>query len=143
LKKTKGTTMPGFLTDYTNNAILNLIFGAATYTPTATLYLGLSQSSSNKGAILTEPTGGGYARVAIANTLDNFSVASAGTKSNTEAIKFPIPTGDWGTMLSLFIADSPTGGNVLAMADLTRPKTIKSGGTAATVAVGALFLSHT
>jgi hypothetical protein len=135
--------MPGFFTDYTNNAVLNLVFGATTYTPPSTLYIGLSQSSSTKGGTIVEPSGGGYARVAVPNTAANFPAARAGTKSNAGAIAFPTPTGNWGTIQSLFIADAMTDGNVLAMADLTSPTTINSGLTAATVATGALFLSHT
>jgi hypothetical protein len=134
--------MPGFFTDYTNNAVLNLIFGATAYSPPSTLYVGLSQSSSNKSGTITEPSGGGYARVAVTNSVASFPAASAGTKSNGGVITFPASTSNWGTVQSLFIADSATGGNVLAIADLTSPKTITSGGVAATVAVGALFLSH-
>jgi hypothetical protein len=135
--------MPGFFTDYTNNAFLNLVFGATTYTPPSTLYVGLSRSSSTKGGTIVEPTGGSYARVAVPNTAATFPAASAGTKSNAGVITFPTATGNWGTIHSLFVADATSGGNVLAMADLTSPKTINSGGTAATVAAGALFLSHT
>jgi hypothetical protein len=135
--------MAGFFTDYTNNALLNLVLGATTYTPPSTLYIGLSQSSSTKAGAIVEPSGGGYARVAVPNTARNFPAASAGTKSNGGVIAFPMPTGNWGTIRSLFIADSMTDGNVLAMADLTSPKTIISGGRAATVARGALLLSHT
>jgi hypothetical protein len=44
---------------------------------------------------------------------------------------------------SLFLADAPTGGNVLAMADLATPRVITGGTAAASVAAGALFVSHT
>ena len=135
--------MPGFFTDYSNNKVLDLIFGSAAFTPPATLYLGLSLAASNKGGSPTEPSGGGYARVPVANNLTNFPAATAGTKSNSTVITFPAPTANWGTVISLFVADAATGGNVLAMADLTTPKTINAGGSSATVAMGALFLSHT
>jgi hypothetical protein len=42
----------------------------------------------------------------------------------------------------VFIADAPSGGNVLAMADLPSPRTINNGDIAPTIAVNALFLSH-
>ena len=135
--------MPGFLTDYANNKILDLVFGSTAYTPPATLYLGLSLLPAGKNGQIYEPTGGGYARVAVANSGASFPAASAGTKSNATAAAFPAATANWGAVLSLFIADSPSGGNVIAVADLATPKTITGGSAAATVAAGALFLSHT
>ena len=135
--------MPGFLTDYSNNKTLDLFFGASAFTPPATLYFGLSQTASSKSGTVSEPAGGGYARVAVANNLTGFPAASGGTKSNAAVVTFPAPSAAWGTVASVFIADAVSGGNVLAAADLTTPKTISSGASAPTIAVGALFLSHT
>jgi hypothetical protein len=134
--------MAGFLTDYSNNKVLDLFFGSSIFTPPPTLYLGLSMTSANKGGSYIEPSGGGYARVAVANNSTNFPTSSGGTKANAAVITFPAPTADWGAVQSLFITDAPTGGNVLASADLTVPKTVTGGSTAPKVAVGALFLSH-
>lgn len=134
--------MPGFFTDYANNKVLDLFYGAAPFAPPATLYVGLSQSPANKAGSLWEPSGGGYARVPLPNSLSTFPAASGGTKSNSAVITFPTPTSLWGTVVSLFVADAASGGNVLAMADLTTPKPINAGGPPPTVAAGALFLSH-
>ena len=135
--------MPGFFTDYANNLVLDLFFGSVTYTPPTTLYLGLSQSAATKTGSTAEPSGGGYARVAVANNLSSFPSASGGTKANAAVATFATPTASWGTVVSVFVADAISGGNVIAMADLTIPKTVNAGGTAPTVAAGALFLSHT
>lgn len=135
--------MPGFFTNFTNNKILDMVFGAAMYTPPTTLYVGLSTSAANKSGSAVEPSGGGYARVPLTNNIANFPIAVGGTKSNAVQVTFPTPTTNWGTILSLFVADAPSGGNLLAMADLTTPKTINIGTASASVAVGALFLSHT
>ncbi len=135
--------MAGFFTDYANNKVLDLVFGSAAFSPPATLYLGLSQGVANKGGYPTEPASGGYARVPLANNFTSFPAATGGTKSNAAVATFPTPSADWGTIQSLFIADASSGGNVIAMADLSVPKSITSGGVAAKVAVGALFLSHT
>ena len=135
--------MAGFFTDYSNNKVLDLFFGAISFTPPPTLYVGLAQNTANKRGLTSEPTGGGYTRVALPNSSTNFPTANFGTKSNALAITFPAPTADWGTVQSLFLADAPAGGNVVAMADLTVPKAITNGSPAAKVAVGALFLSHT
>ena len=135
--------MPGFFTDYANNKVLDLLFGAVNLAPPATIYLGLAQNSANKSGLTTEPSGGGYSRVAVANTGVNFPAAGTGTKSNATVITFPAPTGDWGVLKSLFVADAATGGNVIAMADLSASRAISSGTAAPKVAAGAFFLSHT
>lgn len=135
--------MAGFLTDYSNNKVLDLFFGSTIFAPPPTLYLGLSQSPSSKSGAVTEPSGAGYARIAVPNSPANFPAATGGTKANAAAATFPTPSGDWGTVQSLFIADAPAGGNILASADLTAPKAVPNGSLAPKVAVGALFLSHT
>ncbi len=134
--------MAGFLSNYSNNKVLDLFFGSTTYTPPATLYMGLSQTTANKTGTVTEPSGGAYARVAVPNNLTSFPAASTGTKSNAIQLNFATPTASWGTITTLFIADAATGGNVLALADLTTPMTITTGTLAPFVAAGALFLSH-
>lgn len=135
--------MAGYLTDYANNKVLDLLFGATAFPPPANLYFGLSVTGANKTSWVNEPQGGGYARATLANNATSFQPASGGTKSNAVVITFPAPTADWGTVQSFFVADAPAGGNILAMADLAAPKAITAGGPAAKVAVGALFLSHT
>jgi hypothetical protein len=135
--------MSGFFTDYVNNKVLDLFLGAVPYTPPSTLYFGLSQNLANKGGSVAEPTAGGYARVALANNTTNLPPALGGTKGNAVAIQFPSPTANWGTITTVFIADASTGGNILAMADLTASKTISSGNAAPTIAVSGLYMSHT
>ena len=135
--------MAGFFTDYVNNKVLDLIFGSTGFTTSSTLYFGLSQGAANKGGSYVEPSGGGYSRVAVSNNASNFPAAFGGTKSNATVITFAAPTADWGTIQSILIADSTSGGNILAMADLASPKPITSSSSSPKVAVGALFLSHT
>jgi hypothetical protein len=113
------------------------------YSAPSILYVGLSQTTSNKSGKVSEPSGGSYTRMAVPNNTESFPAASAGTKSNAIVITFPIPTSDWGTIQSLFVSDLPSGGNILAMADLTTPRPIVNGSSSPKVAVGALYLSHT
>jgi hypothetical protein len=135
--------MPGFLTDLVNNKVLDCFFGGVAIASPPTLYVGLSLTKSYKGGYVSEPVGGSYSRVAVPNDLTHFLAASGGTKSNATAIAFPSPSAGWGSILSVFIADASSGGNVLAMADLPAARTINSGDPAPTIAVNALFLSHT
>jgi hypothetical protein len=135
--------MPGFYTDYANNRRHDLVFGGAAFAPPATLYFGLSLAPASKLGAASEPSGGGYARVAVANNSGNFPAAAAGVKANAVVVTFPAPTGDWGTVVSLFVADAPAGGNVLAAGDLAAPVAVASGGPAPKVAAGALHLQDT
>jgi hypothetical protein len=139
----KPLSMPGFLTDLVNNKVLDCFFGGVAITPPTTLYVGLSLTKSYKGGYISEPTGGAYSRIAVTNNLTQFLAASAGTKSNAAALTFSAPSAGWGSILSVFIADALSGGNVLAMADLPAPRTINGGDPAPSIAVNALFLSHT
>ena len=134
--------MPGYLTEYVSNKVLDCFFGGSAIPPPSTLHVGLSLARSYRGGFTFEPSGGSYARVAVPNDLSHFLTASAGSKSNAKTISFPAPTGHWGTILSVFIADAPFEGNVLAMADLPVPRTIHDGDPGPAIAVNALYLSH-
>ena len=65
------------------NSALDKFFGAANFTPPATLYFGLSTTAiSIDGTGATEPSGGSYARVAFTNNKTNWGVASNGSLTN-------------------------------------------------------------
>ena len=119
--------MPGFFTDYLNDKMLDLVFGSAAFPIPPTLYVGLSGSSANRCGRYHEPSGSGYARVAMINDLISFKESVNGIKVNAKEVIFPTPNGDWGWMRSVFIADSASGGNVLAMSDLKEPRSFHAG----------------
>lgn len=132
--------MAGFLTDVVNNKLLDCYFGGAPIVPSLTLHVGLSAFQANRAGKVVEPVGGSYARVSLPNDRVHFPDASLGSKYNALPITFPIPSAHWGPVRCLFLADSPVGGNVLAMADLYKPRTIHNGDPALIVAAHALFL---
>ena len=134
--------MPGFLTDYANNQVLDCLFGGRPLASPAELHVGLSLCRAFKGGYVVEPPGLGYARVAVANDLVRFPLAALGRKSNAERITFPDPRGGWGTIASVFLADAPRGGNVLAVADLPSPRAVNPGDPGPTIAVDALSFRH-
>lgn len=135
--------MPGFLTEQINNRVLDFLFGGVYFGPPDYLYAGLSLAPARKGGYITEPTGAGYARAAILNDRYSWTPARAGQKTNQGPIEFPFPVGDWGEVLSVFLADSPTGGHesIVAIADLPSPRRIAAGDYAPKIAAGALFFS--
>ena len=114
--------------DYWEDATLNHLFGKAVYTA-PTIYVGLSTTQpSEDGTGVTEPSAGGYARVATAAT--DWNAASGGQITNATDIVFPQATADWGTVSYIVLYDAATGGNLLAYAALTTAKTVQSGDTA-------------
>ena len=134
--------MPGFLTNHVNNMVLDCWFGGQAIAPPAELFVGLSLTRAFKGGFVTEPLGGGYARVAVPNDPDYFPSATLGRKSNARSVIFPSPLEGWGTVVSVFVADAPRGGHVLAMADLPRPRSVAAGDSGPTIAVRSLSFSH-
>ncbi len=128
--------MAGF-TDFLELALLNHIFTDAAYAPPATLYVALSTTTPTEaGGNFTEPSSGGYARVAT--TAADWSAASGtapAVKTNTAAITFPTASGDWSsaanmTHFGVFDDDGTPSGNLLIFAALTVPKAVLNGDTA-------------
>lgn len=125
--------MAGF-TDYLELKLLDHIFTDATYTPPTTLYIGLSSTTpTDAGGNITEPSGGGYARVAT--TAADWAAATGtapATKSNTATKTFPTATADWlaGVNLTNFVIfDASTAGNALTSGVLGTAKPVLNGDT--------------
>jgi hypothetical protein len=79
------------------------------------------------GTFPAEVSGGGYARVAVANNTTNFPATSNDTKSNGTDITFPIATADWGQIALVTIWDASTGGNAWFWATLLVFRDVLSG----------------
>lgn len=139
--------MAGSKSDYFEAIVLNLALGASAYTAPGTLYLALSTaaySDAATGSAMTEVSGGSYARLAVTNNATNWPAASGTsptTKSNGTAMTFVTATGSWGTILSFYIADASSAGNILYGGDLTTSKAIGSGDTA-TFAISAITVTE-
>jgi hypothetical protein len=117
-------------TTFLDNKLLDDWIGASAYSVPATLYIGLSTTTPTQaGTSFTEPSGNGYARVAVTNNLTNWPAAASGAKSNAIQINFPQATGSWGATTYFGIFDATTGGNLLAFAVLAQSQTIVNGDT--------------
>lgn len=117
------------LSDYLENELLDHIVGAASFTPPANLFFAAFTTDPTDAGTGTEASGGSYARVSVTNNLTNFPAASAGSKSNANAITFPEATASWGTISHVGIYDASTAGNLLWHGALTTSKAIGSGDT--------------
>lgn len=127
-------------TNFLEAELLDHVFGNASYSAPATLYVGLCTDVAEDGTITGEPSGSSYARVAVTNNATNFPAASGGSKANGATITFPEATGSWGTLDTFFISDAATAGNILGYGDLTTPRTIDSG-TTVRFDIGALTIT--
>lgn len=111
-------------TTYFLNAIMGNVFHSKSDPAIpAAYYIGLSSTTpSMDGSNVTEPSGNGYQRVQVTN----LSEPTSGEIYNTTDIEFPESTGDWGTMRSYVLYDSPTGGNLLMYEDFPNSKVIQA-----------------
>lgn len=134
--------MAGFLTHFTNDQVLDHLFGARPVESRACLYFGLSSISANPMGEVDEPASPDYRRASVRNSMTVFGPSSGGRKTNAEPIRFPEPRSGWGLVRSVFVADRPSGGHVLAMADLDVPRMFFAGDVAPTIEPGALRLTH-
>jgi hypothetical protein len=114
------------LTDYMENKLIDWLFRGQSFTPPATLYIGLLTVVPTDSTAGTEVTGGSYARVGVAGSLANWagtqsagsttaSSGTGGTTSNNGAVTFPSPTGSWGSVVAFGFYDASSGGNLLAL----------------------------
>ncbi len=130
------------MSDYLENALLGHLFKGVAYAAPANVYVGLSTAAGSDAAVGAEVAGGGYARAAIACAGASWTGPSGGngTVANAAEVAFPVPSANWGSVTHWFVADAPTGGNVLFHAPLTAAKTINAGDAAPKFDVGALTI---
>jgi hypothetical protein len=135
------------LTDLVEQKLLDHLFTDPTYTPATTLYLALSSTTpAEAGTGITEPSGGGYARVAT--TAADWSAASGtapAQKTNTATFTFPLATADWvaGANLTHFVIfdhiTNTASANVVAFGALATAKPVLNGDTPS-FAAGAIIV---
>jgi hypothetical protein len=134
--------MPGSASDTYENNILDAILGQG-FTKDATVYVALCTSAPADNAVGTEPSGNGYARVAVTNNATNWPNAPGGSKSNGVAITFPTATGSWGTVTHWMLMNHATNAaasNMIAWGSLTTSRSPVSGDTPQ-FAIGALVVT--
>jgi hypothetical protein len=110
------------MSNYLENALINVTLRATSYTAPTTVYVSLWTSNPNDDASGTEVTGGSYARTAV-----TFAAPSDGVTTNNADVTFPTATASWGTVGWIGINDSTSGPNLLYHTPLDTSKTIDSG----------------
>jgi len=122
---------------------LDLNFGLTAYSAPATYYFGLSTTTIQiDGTGATEPSGGAYARVGLANNKTNFSTASNAALTNSTAVTFVESTASWGTITYVAIWDALTVGNLWWFDVLTPARSVASA-TTVLFAIGSITVQMT
>lgn len=120
--------MAGGKSEYLERLSVDIILGAVPYTPPATVYFALSTAAFDRtatGSAMNEVTNTtSYIRASVSNDLNQWPLADAFTsvKTNASIISFPAPDSSWGTVMSWYLVDAPTDGNVLYGEDLSTPQ---------------------
>jgi hypothetical protein len=110
------------MSNYLENAMINAVLRATTYTSPANVYVALFTSDPTDAGSGTEVSGGSYQRTAA-----TFGSPSNGVTTNSGAITFPTATGSWGTVTHIGIMDASTSGNLLFHTALDTSKSVSSG----------------
>jgi len=137
------------LLDYAENKIYDALLRGQPLGNPATWQMALSTGLRSDSGAPVEPSGGSYARVAIAASLANFSgtqgagttVASTGTDGtgeNNVAITFPTSTAAWGNIQSVWFMDAASGGNGWIAIDLPAALNVSAAGFTLSFANGQL-----
>lgn len=120
--------MPG-LTDELEQAVLNHVFGKATYTPPANWHLGVSTTTpSDDGAGFTEPGDAAYARIETAPA--DWATASGTSPAqitNDTVQTFATATADWGSIVAAGLFEASTGGTPKVVFSLNTSQTVNTG----------------
>lgn len=111
--------------DYLEQKVLDHLFGIASYSAPATLYLALFTATPNDAGGGTEVTGGSYARKAVTNDNTEWQRSSS-VVSNINALDFAAATATWGTIGWVGVFDALTSGNLLFWAPLVSTRTVNT-----------------
>ena len=110
------------MSNYLENALINVTLRATSYTAPTTVYVALYTTDPTDADTGTEVTGGSYARTAV-----TFAAPSGGVTTNSADVTFPTCTLAWGTVTHIGIRDALTAGNLLYHTPLDASKTIDLG----------------
>lgn len=140
--------MAGSKSAYLEAIVQDFLLSGVAYTVPSTLYVALSTSAFSvtaTGSACDEVSGGSYARVSVTNNATSFPASTGSnpaTKSLAVDVIFPTATASWGTILSAYLCDASTAGNILIGADLLTATAVPSGTTYEIPASSWTFLEY-
>ena len=112
------------MSNYLENALINVTLRATSYTAPTTVYVALYTTDPTDADTGTEvsTSGTGYARTAV-----TFAAPSNGVSTNSATVTFPTATAAFGTVTHIGLRDASTAGNLLYHTPLDTSKTIDAG----------------
>ena len=112
------------MSDYLENAMLNLTLNGTAFTAISTPYVSLHTADPTDDGSGAEVSGGSYAR-----TSASFATASgtSGSVATDADVTFPTATASWGTVTHIGIWNDSASGDLLYHTALDSSKTIDSG----------------
>jgi len=114
----------GSLSDYSEDALLDHILMVSSLTQPSGIYMALSTADPLDDASgIAEPSGGGYARIAV----NNWTPAASRGTQNEDIVTFAEARLSWGTITHFALYDALTGGNMLAHGSLSTSKVVGNG----------------
>lgn len=139
------------LSNYMENAWIDMLFRTATYAKPSTIYIALFTTTPTPAGGGVEVSGGSYARAALNPLNTNWLATQGGTTGvssgtsgqtkNAVAITFPAPTADWGTIVAFGIFDAITAGNLVIFGSFATSKVVSNGDQAPAIAINGLTLT--
>lgn len=110
------------MSNYLENALINVTLRATAFTAPTTIYVALYTTDPTDADTGTEVTGGSYARQSV-----TFAAPSNGVSASNATVTFPTAGASWGTVTHIGLRDALTAGNLLYHTPLDASKTIGSG----------------
>jgi hypothetical protein len=110
------------MSNYLENALINVTLRATSYTAPTTIYVALYSNDPTDADTGTEISGTNYARQSV-----TFGAPSNGASTSSSAVEFPQAGSAWGTITHIGLRDASTAGNLLYHTALDASKTIASG----------------
>ena len=110
------------MSNYLENALINVTLRNTAYTSPTTVYVSLHTADPTDAGTGAEVSGGSYARKSA-----TFAAPSDGVSATSADVTFDQATASWGTITHIGIWDALTTGNMLYHTPLTTSKTIDSG----------------
>lgn len=113
------------MTNYLKNKIQDYLFSGVAFTPPTIYYIALSKTLPiADGTGVTEPSGGGYSRIAISKGTTYFTTSADGVVKNKTSLLSAESTTAWGSIPYYAIYDALTGGNLLYGGTFTNTRNI-------------------
>lgn len=111
------------MTNYLENALLNVVLRNTAYTTPTTVYIALHTADPTEtGATGELSVANGYARESVA-----FGAPTDGVATNSGAVTFTAAGGNWGSITHFTIWDASSAGNCLLFSPLDTSRTVNDG----------------